>query len=375
MVLERFYGGPFELALERYDLERMSARVPILPFTAEGLVGRPLSSPASPARILLVRLQAFGDCVATLPVVGALRDRFPKARLDVVTGPGTATLYEARSDVDRVFVFDGGAPRVRRLLAAVAVTRSLGDPRVDVVLDLQRSRWSRLLTRLVRPRAWAAFDRFAPKTGLERYLEAAAWAGLGALEPVFEPRLAPTVLERARVLLSGAGRDPARPLVCLNPAGGWITKQWPLDRYAELGRRFAMDGAELVLLGDGAAASRVRELRDTLGVPALDLVGRTSPDIAMAVVALCALVVSDDSGLLHLAWTQGVPALALFGASRSAWSRPMGSSSAGFYSEDLACGACMQPECARKDVHCLMRVGVEDVHQRARALIYGGGTS
>ena len=72
---------------------------------------------------------------------------------------------------------------------------------------------------------------------------------------------------------------------------------------------------------------------------------------------------------MHLAWVQGVPALALFGSSRAAWSRPEGPRSDGFYSEDLACGACMQPTCARSDLLCLQRVAVEDVFRRATAAL------
>ena len=72
---------------------------------------------------------------------------------------------------------------------------------------------------------------------------------------------------------------------------------------------------------------------------------------------------------MHLAWVQGVPTLALFGASRSAWSRPEGPRADGFYSEDLSCGACMQPVCARGDLHCLVRVSVDDVEARAVSLM------
>ena len=72
---------------------------------------------------------------------------------------------------------------------------------------------------------------------------------------------------------------------------------------------------------------------------------------------------------MHLAWVQGVPALALFGSSRAAWSRPEGPGSDGFYSEDLACGACMQPTCARGDLLCLWRVTVDDVYARASGVL------
>jgi ADP-heptose:LPS heptosyltransferase len=95
----------------------------------------------------------------------------------------------------------------------------------------------------------------------------------------------------------------------------------------------------------------------------------------MAVVAGAALMVSEDSGLMHLGWVQGVPAVALFGASRSVWSAPIAPGCSGFYSEDLPCGACLQPVCARGDLLCLSRVSVDDVLARALPLLRGAAGS
>jgi ADP-heptose:LPS heptosyltransferase len=177
-------------------------------------------------------------------------------------------------------------------------------------------------------------------------------------------------MARASELLSWAGHDPGRPLVCLNPAGGWKTKQWPLERYADLGRRLvAEERAQILLLGSGEMLPRVTALATSLGKDVVDLSGRTTPDLAMAVIARASLAISDDSGLMHLAWVQSVPTVALFGASRARWCRPFGERVDGFYSEDLACGACMQPECARGDLHCLDRVSVDAVLSRALALL------
>jgi lipopolysaccharide heptosyltransferase II len=342
-----------------------------MPLRPEGTIGRPLRG-VEPRRVVLIRLQAFGDAAATLPVVAALRDRYPACRLDVVTGPATAPLFEARADVDDVLTLDARSARARRLADALRLGGRLRRPRADAVIDLQRSRLSRFLTLLARPRGWVAFDRFAPLPGLSRYLDAVDHVGLGRLEPVYAARPKPSCAAKARALLASAGRDPSRPLVCLNPAGGWPTKQWPLERYAELGARLAGElGAQIVILGEGAARARLEELSRRLAGCVLDFVGRTTPDVAMALVAEADLVVSDDSGLMHLGWAQGVPAIALFGASRAAWSRAVGPRSTGFYSEDLACGACMQPVCARGDLLCLDRVGVEDVMGKAREILRG----
>jgi ADP-heptose:LPS heptosyltransferase len=90
---------------------------------------------------------------------------------------------------------------------------------------------------------------------------------------------------------------------------------------------------------------------------------------AFAVVRNLDLMVSDDSGLMHMAWVSGVPTDGIFGASRSVWSRPCGDHSYCFGSEDLECGACMSDVCARGDLLCLQRVSAEMVMEQCRKMM------
>jgi ADP-heptose:LPS heptosyltransferase len=342
--------------------------VPVPPFLPDGVLARPLASGAALRRLVVIRLHAFGDTAITFPLLGAIRSRFPRLRLDVVTDLRSQELFEAHRDVDRVYAFETRQSRFPKGLAVLRTAAALRLRPVPAVLDLQRNRWSRFLTRLLVPGAWAAFDRHAPKSALARYVEAAEALGLASGAPEFRTHARPQLVAAARERLAAAGWDGGSPLVVLNPAGGWETKQWPLDRYVALGRRLESAGCRLLALAPAPVPARFRALVEA-SPRLLDFTGRTTPPEALALVSLASLVVSDDSGLLHLAWVQGVPALALFGSSRAAWSRPEGPRSDGFYSEDLVCGACMQPTCGRGDLICLRRVDVETVLRRATALL------
>ncbi len=350
----------------------MSDPVPVAPFAPDGILGVPLAPGFDPNRVVVIRLHAFGDTAITFPLLGALRRRLPDARLDFVTDVRSAALVAAHRDVDRVISFDARLPKVRKGAAVLRTALALRSRAVPVVLDLQRNRWSLFLTRILVPRAWAGFDRHAPRTALTRYLDAAEALGLGRLEPVLAPHARENLLLEARARLGRAGWDGGRPLVCLNPAGGWETKQWPLERWAELGRRLEGRGCQIMALAAAPVPSRFDGLRKALGARLFDFAGATTPGEALALVALASLVVSEDSGLMHLAWVQGVPTLVLFGSTRSAWSRPEGAHTDGFYSEDLSCGACMQPVCGREDLLCLMRVSVDEVEARAASLMRPG---
>lgn len=341
---------------------------PIPLFEAEGvLAGEPASS-TDPDRIVVIRLHAFGDVAITFPVLAALRRRLARIRLTVVTDPRNAGLVRAHRAVDTVIAVDARASRPVRAVAVIAAAARIRLEGRPTVLDLQRNEVSQALTRLVAPQRFAAFDRFAPRTALSRYLEATEAIGFPRLSPVLEPHATESAILSARARMAAMGASHGRPLVCLNPAGGWETKQWPLERYVELGRRLDALGWQLFALGSSPVSPRHMALREALGPRLIDLVGQTSASEAFSLVSLASLVVSDDSGLMHLAWVQGVPTIALFGSSRSVWSRPEGPRSSGFYSEDLECGACMQPSCSRGDRLCLERVLVDDVLERVQMM-------
>lgn len=331
-------------------------------------MGRRLPAGAVPARVLVIRLHAFGDTAITLPAIAALRDRLPGSRLEVLTDVQSAGVFSGRTDVDAVWTTDTRRGSVALAAALWRLSRALAAPPLAAVVDLQRSRWSVALTRKLAPPAWVAFDRFAPQSALTRYLDALAWIGFGALEARCESRLRRAEVAVAGELLASAGRDPGRPLVCLNPAGGWPTKRWPVERYLSLGMQMRRQGWQLMLLGSRPAAAGLERLRGALAPEVLDFVGRTTPAQAAALLGSTSLIISDDSGLMHLAWAQGVPTVAMFGASRAVWSRPEGRHSHVFASEDLACGACMRPECRRGDLWCLDRVSVDEVLAAGAAL-------
>lgn len=336
----------------------MSASAPpIPPMIEEGVIGR-RSTMGDPLTIVVVRLHAFGDTAITIPIVGGLRRRYSDARITVVTSPPSQSLFEALEWVDRTIVTEGSGRGYRaQIVGAARAARAIR--KVDLMIDLQRSRASRLLRLLLRPRAWVAFDRFAPYTAFDRYLQAARWID-PEIAPDFDPPVRPEIIERADRALRENGWS-GEPLLCLNPAGCWPTKNWPLERFREVGRRLLKSkGMRTVLMGTVAMGEKGAWLaREIPG--AIDLVGKTSAAEALALTRRLALMVTEDSGLMHLAAISGVPTVALFGSTRATWSAPAGGNGTLFSSEDMECGACMSPICARGDVECLMRVKVESL--------------
>src|SRR5439155_11944711 len=137
---------------------------------------------------------------------------------------------------NRVFALGGGGSRRLQLAFGLALTPRLMTRRYDVVLDLERNRISRVSRRLLRPAAWAAFDRFSPRLAGERTRLTIEALGT-ALPPVYPDLQLKRDLGTA--VLGRAGWEPRAELVVLNPAGRFSTGNWPLENYVTFGKLWA----------------------------------------------------------------------------------------------------------------------------------------
>jgi ADP-heptose:LPS heptosyltransferase len=341
------------------------------PPAGESVEARPWRGPEPPSRILAIRLQALGDTVLTLPYLQAVRRLLPDATLDFLTRSEVADIPRSVVLFDQVFEIGGGGGRRRQLVGAAALLPRLRARRYQVVLDLQRNAVSRLVRRLLAPAAWSEFDRFSARLAGERTRETIEAVGIGPLE--VRPDVVPRPRGRGTALakLEAAGWDPRCELVVLNPAGAFPGRSWPLDAYARFAERWREreGGTKFLILGLPPLAPRAAYLRDRLGDRLIDLVGHTSAAEAFAILGHAGLVLSEDSGLMHMAWVAGAPTLALFGASRAAWSKPHGN-----YSDCArACrrpdGACLGGDCLEGSPTCLERLSADEVVERAAELV------
>jgi heptosyltransferase II len=156
----------------------------------------------------------------------------------------------------------------------------------------------------------------------------------------------------------------------LNPAGFSPARAWPTARYIEFARLWIErhPQSQIVLLLMPSKRAKATEISTALGERCIDLTGRADQLEAFAIVGRARLVLSEDSGLMHMAWTQGTPTLALFSDSRRDWSAPQGSWSDCLDSSDLPCGPCGLEICKFGDNRCLTRYSAAQVLERAEQL-------
>jgi heptosyltransferase-2 len=157
----------------------------------------------------------------------------------------------------------------------------------------------------------------------------------------------------------------------LNPAGFVETRNWSIQNYIKFAFLWLdqFPDTKFLVLGTSFIAEKAIILKNELGDHLINLVNLTTSLDAFAVLQHTSLVLSEDSGLMHMAWVSGIPTIALFGSTRSYWSKPLGPNSIFLDSSDLPCGNCMQSVCKFGDVHCLTRYTPQLVFNHAVSLI------
>ena len=323
-----------------------------------------------PRRVLAIRTQAMGDMAITLPYLQGLRNSLPPdTQLDLLTREEVAPLSQNIYCFDNIYTIGGGRNLKKILFYTILLIPRLFLRQYDVIIDLQNNIVSHIVRRALRPAAWSEFDRFSKRAAGERTRLTIEAIGLGPCRMDNHFRLKDE--DRGPALLKKNGWNGTDSLVVLNPAGFVATRNWSIPNYIQFARLWLakFPDTRFLVLGTSFIATKAGQLKNELGHHLLNLTGQTTPLEAFAVLQQVSLVLSEDSGLMHMAWTSGIPTMVLFGSTSSYWSRPLGDHSHFLDSSDLPCGNCMQTVCQFGDTHCLTRYTPELVFHEALSLV------
>lgn len=330
---------------------------------------KPWTAPHDPARMLVLRFHAIGDVAITLPSCSGLRNRFPSSRIDFLTDEISAGLPSSLDLFDNIYTIRATKNRWDRLEKLVRIGIDLRRENYDVVFDLQRNRVSRLIRLHVAPKAWTEFDRFSPVPAGVRVQQTIERTGFKDFVPCYSMNLKKDLGTQAETMLMENGWDGQQSLVVLNPAGLFESRNWPLENYVNLADLIAHDNGKVLLLGTTRLLSKAAHIQKRLGSLVINLVGKTTLNEVFALLQFARGVISEDSGLMHMAWVSAIPTLAMLGSTRHDWAMPLGTWSRCLHSGDLECGDCNQQFCRFGDVHCLTRYTPDFVFQEFRNLL------
>ena len=355
-----------------------------------------------PRSILIVKLSAIGDVVHTLPLLEVLRRSLPGARIDWLVEEEAARIIEGHEGIDRVIVsrrkswqrglFRSGqrADSVREILRFL---RELRSREYDLVIDLQGLLKSGLLTGLSRGRrkigfTWARegstlFLSEAPypvdqhrQHSIERYLETAGILGLTVKSR--EGRVPVREADREQVKALLPERDLlGGHLAAVNPMARWKTKLWEEESFALLADRMREElGLTVIFTGSAADRAVIERILSRMRGKAVNLAGEVGLKALAHLYSLCRVVVSTDTGPMHIAAAMNCPVVALFGPTAPWRTGPYGEGHR-VIREEMGCSPCFRKTCSHGE--CMKSItvdrvfeAVEDVLRQQPATSTGG---
>lgn len=311
-------------------------------------------------RILIIKPSSLGDVVHALPTVNLIRKKFPDARISWLIRDSLVSLLKKCPVIDERIKF------CRHDYATFpALLSRLRRERFDLVIDLQGLFRSGLM-------AWAT--RAARRIGLADAREGARWF-YNEIVPVPRAHAVDRYLLAAKHLgceaapvefpLGIPAHTPTDGLIAVNPSARWQTKLWGDDKFAELVRQLP---AKRVVV-TGSIADRMR--CSFIAQDCRNVAGGTDLFELAELYTRCSVVISNDSGPMHIAAAVGTPVIAIFGPTDPALTGPYGKQHVVLRS-GIPCSPCMKGRCTHTPrMECMQKVTVEQVLAAAKPFIEG----
>lgn len=338
----------------------------------------------SPQRILIVGPSWVGDMIMAQGLYRALKAQDPRCVIDVLAPAWSAGILARMPEIRRVIDMPLGHGRfgwgARRVLG-----RALRE-QYDRAMVLPNSWKSALVPWFARIPQRVGFvgefrygllndarhlDKAAVPRLVDRYRLLAArdtHTNANTQCAHLNPRLTVEVVAQ-KVSLDRLGLSTQPPLLALCPGAEYgPAKRWPVAYYAQLARVKVAEGWQVWLFGSEKDARVTAEINRLTGDVCVDLAGKTSLVEVVDLLAAARCVVSNDSGLMHLAAAVGVPLIALYGSSDPGYTPPL-SEHAHVLSLNLSCAPCFKRECPLGHLDCLNQLKPERVLAEIGTLI------
>lgn len=344
--------------------------------------------------ILIVKLSAIGDVIHTLPALNAIRKHYPDAHIAWLVEEDAASIVDGHEALDRIIV-SKRKRWIRSLRSASFLStikeiynfiKVLRDTYYDMILDFQALLKSGILIALARSRRKIGFGKGLehmeysyfflneriPAVNMEIHALSRGMMlieALGIPSNEIEYKLPVSNNDRKRVdgLIMQYGMKGARLLIAVNPIAKWETKLWQNEKFARLADAIIDEyDAEIIFTGGTEDRSMIQNIMSAMKGRALNLAGHTTLKMLAAVYEKTALVISTDTGPMHLAAAVGTPVVALFGPTAPWRTGPYGSGHK-VVRVDSECSPCYKRGC--ETIDCMHQITVDQVMVEVRSVV------
>ena len=341
-----------------------------------------------PESILIVKLSAIGDVVHTLPLLEVLRKNLPQARIDWVVEEEAGQIILGHPMIDHVLVSHRktwqksvmrAGQRATALREMIQFVHKLRAHKYDLVIDLHGLFKSGILTGLSRAKRkigftggkegsslflterpyYVNYDQHA----LDRYLKTIDYLGYKNYPWKGEIPVGQHDRDTIESFMIENGLQKER-IVAVNPMARWRTKLWLPERFAVLADRVQTSlNGKVVFTGSQQDRIVIDEIVREMKTTPLDLAGRTSLKALAYLYSQCYLLITTDTGPMHMAAAMGCPVVALFGPTAPWRTGPYGTGHR-IIREELACSPCFKKQCDQ--MSCMKDITVDRVFETVK---------
>lgn len=325
-------------------------------------------------RILIVNVNWRGDVLFSTPFIRAIREKYPDSFIASLVVPRCGPVLENNPHLDEIIIFDDRG-RHKGLLGRLNLIRLLRSKHFDTAFLLHRSLTRTLICWLAaipervgyytRKRALFLTKKIMPANErlhkVEYFLNIACAFDIvtGNKDYEFHPSLEDR--DYINKLFEDYGLRENDFLVVINPGGNWDLKRWPEENFARLcDRLIEKYKAKIIITGSERDFGLAEDITKQMKGQTIIFCGKTSLGELAALMAKVDLVISGDSGPMHIAVSQGTKTIALFGPTSQKVTGPFGRGDYTVIQKDVGCDTpCYQLDC--NDNRCMKAITVEDV--------------
>jgi len=295
--------------------------------------------------ILIVRTDRIGDVILTTPAIEALRKAYPRSKISILVSPLTRELVEGNPFLDEVIV-DDRLGQHKGFCGFFQLARILKQKKFDLAIIFHTKKRSNALCFFARiPRrigyhnnkfGFLLTDKikdarhYGLKHEAEYCLDVLKYMGVHIDTVNLHLPVSQAAEEWAEQFLKDTNILDSEMLIAIHPGASCPTKRWPVKRFADLMQRLDEDyGARIVMIGSNDVRGIAEEIRALVQKPFMDLSGKTTVGALVSLLRRCVLLISNDSGPVHIAAAVGIPVISIFtrdqpGINPQRW-RPLGS--------------------------------------------------
>ena len=344
--------------------------------------------------ILIVKMSAIGDVIHTLPALNAIRKNYPDARITWLVEEGACDLVAGHDALDRVLVSKRkrwlkslrGPGCFKAVKEAYNFLKELRDTHYDLILDFQALLKSGILIALAKGKRKVGFGKGLehmehsyiflneriPAVDMEHHALSRGLMLLNALgiaTPEVEYKLPLFDNDHQKVddLLRRYDFENPQQIVAINPVAKWETKLWSNQKFAQLADSLIDQFVSgIVFTGSLNDRPAINDIISKMKGRAVNLAGETTLKMLAALYAEADMVVSTDTGPMHMAAAVGTPVVALFGPTAPGRTGPYGSGHQ-IVRAELECAPCFKRRCETAD--CMHQISVAQVLEAAAKVI------